>query len=388
MLILVPRRAFMSWHIRKSMHLLTLIIIALTLLLTVACEQKKEPIRIGYVGGLTGRVAGLGIAGRDGVLLATENVNRAGGINGHKVVVSIKDDRQDAATAKKVVKELIAENVVAIVGHMTSSMTAATLPIVNDANKVLISPTSKSHYFSGIDDHLFRATTSISYNAQKIAAMAFNEMGLRNFAVIYDGNNRAFTESWLEQFRQPYEALGGKIVIAKEFKSGSPDLSFFELCKDIVKQKPDAFLILASALDCALVTQQFQKLEYRVPMFASEWSFTSDLLNYGGRAVEGLISYHSFNAESQRAQYLAYKKQFVSRFGYDPSFASVLSYDATMLLFKAIEQNPDPKQIKRSLLGMGTFPGLQSDFKFDQYGDVNRRLFRTIVVNGQFKVIN
>jgi branched-chain amino acid transport system substrate-binding protein len=378
----------MSWHIRKSPHLFPLIIIVLTLLLSVACEQKKEPIRIGYVGGLTGRVAGLGIAGRDGVLLAAEEVNRVGGINGHKIVVSVKDDRQDGATARKVVKELLAENVVAIVGHMTSSMTATTLPIVNDAKRVLISPTSKSHYFSGIDDYLFRVTTSMSYNAQKIAAMAFNDMGLRKFAVIYDSNNRAFTESWLEQFRQPFESLGGKIVIAKEFKSGSPDLSFFELSKNIVKHKPDAFLVLASALDCALITQQFQKLEYRVPIFTSEWSFTSDLLNYGGRAVEGLISYHSFNAESQREQYLAYKKRFVTRFGYDPSFASVLSYDAAKLLFKAIERNPDPGQIKRSLLGMGTFPGLQSDFKLDQYGDVNRRLFQTIVVNGQFKVIN
>ncbi len=208
----------MTWRIKKATHLFCLFIAALTVLLTAACEQKKEPIFIGYVGGLTGRVAGLGITGRDGVLLATEEVNKAGGINGHKVVVSVKDDRQDGATAKKVVKELLAENVVAIVGHMTSSMTAATLPIVNDANKVLISPTSKSDYFSGIDDYLFRVTPSISYNAEKIAAMAFNEMRLRNFAVIYDSNNRAFTESWLKQFRQPYEALGGKIVIAKEFK--------------------------------------------------------------------------------------------------------------------------------------------------------------------------
>ena len=77
-----------------------------------------------------------------------------------------------------------------------------------------------------------------------------------------------------------------------------------------------------------------------------------------------------------------------SYYGYDPSFASVLSYDATRLLLSALEQNPDPGQLKRTLLGHGAFPGLQSEIKLDQYGDVSRQLFETIIVNGQFKVID
>ncbi len=252
----------------------------------------------------------------------------------------------------------------------------------------MISPTAKSHFFTGKDDYLFRVTTSISYNAQKIAALSCNEMGLKKMAVILDANNRAFTESWLIEFRQPYEAAGGKIAIVKEFESGAANLSFLELAKEMVESKPDAFLVLASALDTALIAQQLQKIGCHAPIFTSEWSFTSDLLNYGGRAVEGLISYHSFNAESQRPSYLDFKEKFIKRFGYETSFASVLSYDATRLLLKAISQNADPGQLKQTLLGSGTFSGLQSDFKLDQYGDVSRALFQTVIVNGQFKVID
>ena len=160
------------------------------------------------------------------------------------------------------------------------------------------------------------------------------------------------------------------------------------LSKDLAAKRPEAFLVLASALDTALFAQQLGKIEYRVPVFTSEWSFTSDLLNYGGRAVEGLISYHSFNAESRRPLYLDYKQRFIKRFGYEPSFASVLSYDATRLLLHALEKNSDPDQLKQTLLGIGKFSGLQSDFEFDQYGDVSRHLFKTIIVNGQFKVVD
>lgn len=353
-----------------------------------ACEQQKEPIRIGYVGGLTGRVAGLGIAGRDGVLLAVEETNKAGGVGGRQVLVSVKDDQQDAAVSRRVVKELIDEDVVAIVGHMTSSMTSNSLPIINQAKKVMISPTSKSHYFTGKDDYLLRVTPSISFNAEKIANLAYGDMGLRKFAVILDANNRAFTESWLNQFSKNYEALGGEIIVTREFMSGAADLSFLAIAREMVTHKPEAFLILANALDTALVAQQLHKLEYRAPIFTSEWSFTSDLLNYGGRSVEGLISYHSFNAESRRPQYLGYKKRFMKRFGYEPSFASVLSYDATRLLLKALEVNPDPDKLRQTMLEIESFPGLQSDFKLDRYGDVTRLLFETIIVNGQFKVID
>lgn len=360
----------------------------LLLLAVFGCEKKTDPIQIGYVGGLTGRVAGLGIAGRDGVLLAVEEANRVGGIHGRKIIVSVKDDQQNADVARKVIEELIDEKVVAIIGHMTSSMTSISLPIINAAKMVMISPTSKSHYFTGKDDYFFRVTPSISFNAQKIAALAYQDMGLKKFAVVYDLNNRAFTESWLSEFRTSYEQMGGEIVVAREFSSGASDLSFLDLAQGLTKQKADAILVLASALDTAMIAQQLHKVNSRAQIFTSEWSFTSDLLNYGGRAVEGMISYHSFNAENRNPQYLDYKKNFVKRFGYDPSFASVLSYDATRLLLYALEQNPDPGQLKQTLLGLGAFPGLQSEIRLDQFGDVSRELFETIIVNGQFKVID
>ncbi|PLY03770.1 MAG: ABC transporter substrate-binding protein, partial [Desulfuromonas sp.] len=159
------------------------------LLLVLGCEREVKPIKIGFVGGLTGRVAGLGISGRDGALLAVEEVNAAGGINGRNVVIVVKDDKQDPTAAKQGVAELIKEDVVAIIGHMTSSMTAVTLPLVNQAEKLMISPTSKSDLFSGKDDYLLRVTAPSSFNARKIAELACQEMGLKRFAVVYDLNN-------------------------------------------------------------------------------------------------------------------------------------------------------------------------------------------------------
>ena len=95
----------------------------------IGCSEQK-PIKIGFVGGLSGRVADLGIGGRDGALLAVEHWNQNGGVNDRAVQLLVRDDQQNVETARKIVKQLLSEGVVAIIGHMTSSMSVTTVPLV------------------------------------------------------------------------------------------------------------------------------------------------------------------------------------------------------------------------------------------------------------------
>ena len=52
----------------------------------------REPVRVGFLGGLSGRVADLGEAGRNGAQIAVEEVNRAGGIDGRQIQLIVRDD--------------------------------------------------------------------------------------------------------------------------------------------------------------------------------------------------------------------------------------------------------------------------------------------------------
>ena len=107
-------------------------IIILGVLILLSCTPP-EPIRIGFVGGTSGRVADLGIAGRDAVVLAVELRNQTGGVAGRKVDLLIKDDEQNPEVAQRVVRELIDQGAVAIVGPMTSAMALAVVPIANES---------------------------------------------------------------------------------------------------------------------------------------------------------------------------------------------------------------------------------------------------------------
>ena len=147
-------------------------------------------------------------------------------------------------------------------------------------------------------------------------------------------------------------------------------------------------LLLSNAIDTALLAQQLNKLGSRTRLFSSEWAFTTDLISFGGRAVDGMSSYHSFNANSEDSRYLAFKKGFLQRFGYAPAFASVLAYDAATFLFTGLEKNPAREGLKKSLLEIESYQGLQSRFQVDRFGDVERKLFLTVVDDGQFRVVD
>ncbi|MCK4509022.1 MAG: ABC transporter substrate-binding protein, partial [Desulfuromonadales bacterium] len=151
--------------------------------------------------------------------------------------------------------------------------------------------------------------------------------------------------------------------------------------------EPEGVLLLSNAIDTALLAQQIRKLGSKVALFSSEWASTTDLLSFGGRAVNGMAAFHSFNANSQDARYLSFKEKFTKRFGSAPSFATALAYDAASFLFAGLEKNPSRNGLKEALLSLGSFPGLQSKMAVDKYGDVERKLFLTVIKNSQFEVV-
>lgn len=364
-----------------------LIALAIVLcLVLVACDEAR-PIKIGFVGGMTGRVADLGIAGRDGVIFAIEEKNQAGGIAGRMLELVVRDDQQDKDRAKRAVGELLEEDVLAIIGPMTSSMAVVIKPVIDAGKTVTVSPTVKTDQLSAQDDYFLRVTVPLSSNARLLAGQVVDNLDLHKVAVVYDVSNRAFTETWVNYFAAALQEQGGEVIVTEEFTS-SPSVHFMPIAQRIMSSSAEAVLLLSNAIDTALLAQQLNKLGSRMPLFSSEWAFTTDLISFGGRAVDGMSSYHSFNANSQDPRYLAFKKGFLQRFGYAPAFASVLAYDAASFLFAGLEKNPAREGLKTSLLELESYQGLQSDFKVDRFGDVERKLFLTVVDDGQFRVVD
>jgi len=351
-------------------------------LLLVACGES-EPYRIGFVGGLSGRVADLGIGGRNGVMLAIEERNRAGGINGRPIVLEVRDDQQDPVVAKQVVTELLDQGVSAIIGHMTSSMTVATLPLMNEREVVMVSPTSTTRQLTGIDDYFFRVISDTSVYGRRNAEYRFQTLGHRRVAAVYDQRNAAYTESWLQSFTEAFEQQGGAVIKALPFRSGD-DVHFSELAQELLDAEPDSVQIISSAMDAALLIQQLRKQAPELPVATSEWAATENLTELGGAAVEGVVMAQFFDRERQTPNYLAIKKAFMDRFAQPPGFAEVAGYDAALLVMTALAERRDAESLKAAIVRLGSFPAAQGSILLDRFGDAGRDTYITEVRNGRF----
>ena len=109
--------------------LLALLLIT-TLCFNFACERRGSgtnavdgggEIVIGYYGDLTGRTASFGVSTKNGVEMAADEINKAGGVMGRKIRVIVEDDQGEPNKAATVVSKLVNQDkVAAVLGEVAS----------------------------------------------------------------------------------------------------------------------------------------------------------------------------------------------------------------------------------------------------------------------------
>jgi len=362
-----------------------LIVIAAAVLLALlpGCEESK-PVRIGFIGELTTRAAGLATSGRDGFLLAIEEINADGGINGRQVEGLVVDARTHKETALHAIHKLADAQVAAIVGPMTSQTAVTIVPRINNLKIPLISPTVSTNELSGIDDYFFRVYYTNAQAAQLLARHLTEQGKPLHIAAIYDLSNRAYTEDWVQYFQDMFEKLAGAKVFRIPFDIRTNTL-YTDLASMAIEANPDGILLLANAVDTAMICQQLTKLHAEPALYATGWSYSDDLIQFGGKSVEGLNIIRSADPEDPAPAMQSFSKRYRQRFHTTPNFPAVHAYDATRMILAIMRQETDPEAIRNHLLNMESFSGLQSDLSLDRFGELKHpKLNFARIANGQF----
>ncbi len=359
----------------------TFLIMACTLL---SCSGN-DTVRLGFIGGLTGRNGDLGTAGRDGAQLAVDSLNAAGGINGRKVELVVRDDTSNPLQAQSVMAELIKTGVVAVIGPMTSAVAETVVPISTAARVVLVAPTVSSAEFNGRDDYFFHLNLNRD-TALATADYLSNTLKAVRPAVIMDSSNRSYTATVAGGFKERFLAAAGRQVSEFSFNSKEkPDL--LKLARSVAAARPDGIFLIAGALDSAMLCQQLKKIGSQAPVFIAEWGGTNEFIKAGGSSVAGVRGFQHFNADSSHAAFTTFKSDFMRRFGDTPSFAATYSYEAVMIVAQALKAGGQAR-IKESIIKIGRFTGLQGDVSLDAFGDPRRSFSLMQVSDGRFRLVN
>ena len=368
----------------KALCRFLLIMIAALMVLT-SCGHANV-IRLGFAGSLSGANSDLGVSGRNGVKLAVDEINKAGGINGRLIELTVKDDKNNKETALAVDEAFYKEDVKLIIGHMTSDMGELTIPYMNEKKMLMLSPTISADFLSDIDDCFFRMIPSSKLQSKTIAQNMIDNKKL-SAAVLYDGSNLLFTESLKNEFISEYTDKGGQVVYEKQFVMDSVDAD--GILADIRASGAEAVFVISGADNVTFFSQYFYMNKFDIVFYLPAWAMTSDLLDHGGQSIEGACLVNFINVDNEKQTYLDFVDKYVQVFGSQPSFSSVFSYESVMVLAEAIRASntTDPEQLIDYILTKKDFEGLQNPISFTSTGDIIRDSYVYTVQDGNFVIL-
>ena len=356
------------------------ILIVIFSILFISCE--KESIKIGMVASLTGKQSQLSIDARNAVDLAVDELNKKGGINGHLVELIVKDDENSIEIGLEKHQEFKEENVSILMGHMTSTMSEAILAQQN-GDLLFISPSISNEKFTGIDDYFLR-TCPLTIKQGDIFLEYIANTGLRNITLIYDTINSEYSTTLSSYIKTASKRIDNLNITLIPFDSGSYQLS--ELLEQVDYENTDSAFIIAQATDTAFIAQKLKQGRDDIELLSVSWSMTKDLIENGGKYVEGMHFVGLYHAREKSEALVDFENSFYDKYGYEPSFISILAYDSFNMLAQALKNTNtiNPDSVKKSMLEIDEFIGLEESFSLDKFGDSNRNYLIYELKEGQF----
>lgn len=333
---------------------------------------SEDTIKIGINYELSGEVATFGSHTRDGVMLAFEQINAAGGVLGKQIEVLERDNQGKLDEAVSVATKLITEDkIVAHMGPVTTGCTLAVVPIATQYQIPLVTA-SATHPDVTVDpetgevrDTIFRTCFTDPPQAIVGADFAYNDLGVTKAAIYFDNTND-YSKGLAKEFKTKFEALGGTIVAQEGY--GKDDDDFRPTLTSFSKAGADIIYVPGYYQKVAKVVSQARELGIDLPFLGADGWDSPDLVAIAG--AENLnntffTNHYSSTDPSEKVQNFvtAYKEKY----GSEPGSFAALGYDTAYLLADAIERagSTDSAAIVKALAETKDFAAVTGTLSFD-----------------------
>ncbi len=321
--------------------------------------------------------------------MAVEEINASGGVDDRKLQLIVSDDQSSPKIALTVAKQLIDQNVQAIIGPLTSACAKEILELINDKEILTIGPVVAGNYMAQKEDFFIKMYPSTSLFGEKLGKLAASNKDLKRLAIISDDSNLAYTAPIAASFEIKVNEFGGEVIESIHFNSQNK-LSFSKLADEIIEANPDGLLLITGPLSTAIILQQLRLKGSSIQSFSSSWAASQELISEGGSAVEGLLLYIPFNSESTLPNYTQFTNSYKDRFTKAPTYCSSFNHDAVYMLAEALKKSAknSSKKLNELIIEGSPYEGTQGEFDVDKNGDIHNKLFLQAIKNGQFIIID
>lgn len=341
----------------------------------------EDKIQIAVAAPMTGDNSEYGIGFYNAALLKAKEWNANGGVLGKQIEIVQYDDKNTSEEATTIAQKIVSDKkVVGVIGHFSSGVCMTAAPIYQENKIIEISPSSSHPDYSGIGDFIFRNNTVISKEGAASIDIAVNDLGKKKVGIISIMTDWGTNTS--KMIKEMVEKTDAKVVAHEEVMEGSDD--YTPAITKLNEAGADVVICCGMYNLVAPVAKQYKQINPDIRIVGFSNSYSQQLIELGGEAVEGVCFPVIFFSESDDPEV----KNYVESFKIDGSAPSALTsqaYDSVGILLTAIKEagTTDSEKVKEKLYEID-YKGVTGDTKFDSNGDVDKQFVKVTIKDGKF----
>lgn len=333
----------------------------------------SDTIRVGLNYELSGEVATYGSNLTDGIELAVEEINEAGGVLGKQIeLVKVDNKSEDSEAANVSARLATRENVVALLGPATSGNTKAAIPAATQNKIPLISASATADDITidsdgNVREYVFKTCYSDSFQGVIMAEFAIQDLESKNAAILGDTTSD-YAKGLAKAFKETYEEAGGTIIAEEAYQASETD--FKAVLTNLKGMDPDVLFVPGYYEEVGLIIRQAREMGFDVPILGADGYESPKLIEIAGEDTLNAVYYSShYSPMDDAEEVVSFKKSFEEKFNKEADAFNALGYDLAYFLKDALERagEVDTEKLKDALAATEEFSGVTGSFSMDEF---------------------
>lgn len=341
-------------------------------IILVGAAPAYADMTIGTAGPLSNAEALFGTTWQNGMQLAIDEANAAGGVNGQQIALDRQDDQGDPKQGTLLAQKFCDDDsIVAVIANFNSGVTIPSSDVYNRCGMPQVTNSSNPKVTAAGYQNLFRPIANDFMQGGAPAEYALQTLGAKTAAIVHD--KQAFGEGVATVFRDTFEKGGGKVTSYSGVTA--TDVDFSAVITQLKTENPDVVYYGGTMPGVGLFLKQLRELGLTGTFFAADPAFLPDLITTAGpaNAAGAIVSFQAppYDASPKLAKF---SEDYQKAFGEEPGPYSAYGYNEASVIIEAMKR-AGAEVTRESLvdeLRNTKLDGLMGPVEFDQNGELKQ----------------
>jgi len=297
-----------------------------------------EALKVGVILPLTGKLAKFGEIEKRSFILALDEINASGGVNGKKIDLIIEDSTGKPDVGRSAIEKLISRDKVLMVGGgYSSSVTWAAVAVAQQHKMPFLVNTGSADRITEQGwEYIFRLNPPVSEYPKALGSFISEIGDVKTVVILHE--NTLFGQSGSKKFSKQCEDLGLQVVLKEGYEAGAVD--FKPLLVKVKAKKPDFLYMISYVMDASLLMRQAKELNLNPKLFVGGAAgFTlPEFQKNAGDASDYVFSATLWTPSVPYPGAKAYYDKFVATYGSPTEYHGAEAYAAMYVIADALKR--------------------------------------------------